>query len=73
MKIGIGLPNQIRDVHPAVPGRDRGARASRAVTALGPFYRDGAINVLLGKVTSSTLCAVSTPATGRPAGSSRPS
>ena len=59
-------------LHPASrSGRDRGARESRAVA--GSLYREGAINVLLGKVTSSTLCAVSTPATGRPSGSSRPS
>lgn len=36
-------------------------------------YCDGVISVLLGRETSSTLCAVSAPAMGRPSGSIRPS
>ena len=36
-------------------------------------YCGGVIRVLLGRETSSTLCAVSAPAMGRPSGSSRPS
>jgi hypothetical protein len=48
-------------------------RRLEATSAETACYCQGFISVLLGSEASSTLCAVSAPAMGRPSGSSRPS